>query len=302
MQEILVRAGCFVAIIFLGYALRRMGVFKAEDFSVLSKVVIRVTLPAAIIVSFADKEIDPSMLTLALLGFATSAVYIVVGFVCSAGKSPAQRAFDIVNLPGFNIGNFTLPFVQSFLGSTGVIVTSLFDTGNAIVALGVSFGIASMIQDGSGFSMKRIVKALSKSVPFITYITVVALNLLRIPLPGVLVSCAEVVAGGNAFLAMFMIGVGFKLGGDRSQLGCILRIVSIRYAVAVVLGLVCYFLLPFALEVRQTLVILVFSPVSSIVPAYTGELGGDVGLSSAINSVTIIVSIVTIVGLLTVML
>jgi hypothetical protein len=33
MHEILVRAGCFVAIIILGYTLRRIGFFKAEDFS-----------------------------------------------------------------------------------------------------------------------------------------------------------------------------------------------------------------------------------------------------------------------------
>ena len=41
MQEILVRAGCFVAIIVLGYALRRIGFFKAEDFTLLSKIVVK---------------------------------------------------------------------------------------------------------------------------------------------------------------------------------------------------------------------------------------------------------------------
>jgi len=39
-----------------------------------------------------------------------------------------------------------------------------------------------------------------------------------------------------------------------------------------------------------------------VVPAFTGELGEDVGLSAAINSVSILLSIATIVGLLTVML
>ncbi len=68
MQEILSRAGCFVGIIVLGYVLRRMGFFKKEDFKVLSKIVLKITLPAAIVSSFAGKEIDPAMLSVALIG------------------------------------------------------------------------------------------------------------------------------------------------------------------------------------------------------------------------------------------
>lgn len=48
MISILSRAGCFVAIIFLGMILRKVGYFRREDFTLLSKIVIRITLPAAI--------------------------------------------------------------------------------------------------------------------------------------------------------------------------------------------------------------------------------------------------------------
>ena len=53
MLEILTRAGSFIAIILLGFLLKKIGVFKEEDFGVLSKICIRITLPAAIITSFA---------------------------------------------------------------------------------------------------------------------------------------------------------------------------------------------------------------------------------------------------------
>ena len=56
MLEILTRAGSFIAIIVLGYVLKKIGVFREEDFGVLSKIVIRITLPAAIITSFAGKQ------------------------------------------------------------------------------------------------------------------------------------------------------------------------------------------------------------------------------------------------------
>ena len=302
MQEILIRAGAFVAIIVLGYVLRKIGVFKEDDFSVLSTLVIKITLPAAIITSFAGKQIDPAMLAIVLLGLGGGLVYIALGFLLNRKNSKERRAFEILNLPGYNIGCFTLPFVQSFLGPTGVIVTSLFDTGNAVICLGGSFSVASMVKDGTGFSFKRILNALSRSVPFLTYILMVLLNLLHISLPNPVLSCAEIVGNANAFLAMLMIGVGFQLKGDRAQIGSILRLLAVRYGVGAALACVCYFLLPFSLEIRQSLVILVFSPIGSAVPPFTAELKGDVGLSSAINSIAILCSIFIIVVLLGVML
>lgn len=76
---------------------------------------------------------------------------------------------------------------------------------------------------------------------------------------------------------------------------------AIRYSIAAAIALGCFYLLPFDLEVRQALVILSFSPIASAVPAFTEELDGDVGLSSAINSISIVCSIVIIVGILMVM-
>ena len=61
MQDILVRAGCFIAIIILGYFLRKINFMDETAFPVLSKIVIKITLPAAIVVSFNGREVDPSM-------------------------------------------------------------------------------------------------------------------------------------------------------------------------------------------------------------------------------------------------
>lgn len=302
MFDIITRAGCFVAIIILGYALKRIGVFKDEDFTVLSKVVIRITLPAAIITNFAGQSVAPGMLTILLLAIGCGLLYIALGFLLNLKSSREQRAFEILNLPGYNIGCFTIPFVSSFLGPTGMIATSLFDSGNAFICLGGAFGVASMVKDGKGFDFMRIVKSLCKSVPFVTYILMVVLNLAKIQLPEFVISWAGTVANANSFLAMFMIGVGFKLGGDRSQIGSIVRILSVRFGVGVILALIFYYVLPFELEVRQALVLLAFSPIGSAVPPFTAELGGDVGLSSAINSMAIIIGIIINVVLLGVML
>ena len=302
MQEILLKAGCYIAVIILGFILRRVGFFDEHAFPVISKMVVKVTLPAALIANAAGREIDPAMLTLALLGFGGGVVYMFFGWLLNRKRGKDQQAFEILNIPGYNIGTFALPFTQRFLGSVGVLTTSLFDVGNAFVCLGGAYGIASAVKDGSGFDMKRVLKALGTSIPFLAHIITLGMNLAHIPIPGVVADFAGIIADANVFLAMLMIGVGFKTDMDFTQIGSIVRILLVRYGVATVLALCYYFLLPFDLHVRQTLVILAFSPIGSAVPGFTAELKGDVGLSCTVNSLAIVISIVIIVALLLIML
>ena len=303
MLDIIMRAGSFISIILMGYLLKKIGFFKQKDFTVLSKITIRITLPCAIITSFAGKTIDPGLLSLAFIAIGCGVVYIVTGYMINRKHNRDQQAFEMLNLPGYNIGTFVIPFAQSFLVAMGVIAVSLFDTGNAVICLGGAFSIAAMVKDGGGFSAKRIVKALVRSVPFMTYMTMLLLNLLKLQVPGFVMSVAGIGSNANAFMAMLMIGVGFKLElGDKKQVGTIMKLLAIRYSLATAFALIFYFLLPFDLEVRQALVILAFSPIGSAVPGFTEQLKGDVGLSSALNSFAMVISITITVVLLLVML
>ena len=287
MLNILARAACYIAIILMGYILRRKGFFGEETFGVLSKIVIKITLPAAIIASSAGKPIDASMLAISALGFGGGVIYMIAGWLSNRKADTDTKAFAVLNVPGYNMG---------------VITTSLFDMGNAFICLGGSFGVARAMKEGGKVNLLRILTAPAHSIPFLAHILMVSLNLLGLNLPGPAVELAGIIGNANAFLAMLMIGVGFKLSGEKSQIGSIVKILSIRYAIAAVLALCFYFVLPFGLEIRQALVILAFSPIGSAVPVFTAELKGDVGLSSAINSIAIVISIVIIVILLLVML
>lgn len=302
MLEILARAACYIAIILLGYILRRKGFFGEETFGVLSKIVIKITLPAALIASSAGRPIDASMLTISLLGLGAGVLYILAAFAVNRRADRKDKAFAVVNIPGYNIGTFALPFTSSFLGPVGVLTTSLFDVGNAFVVLGGSFGVARAVKEGGKVDIRRVLTAPLSSIPFLTHVVMVCLNLNGWNLPGPVLSLAEIIGNANAFLAMLMIGVGFRLSGDRSQFGSILKILSVRYSLAAVLAVCFWFLLPFEPDIRKTLVILCFAPIGSAVPVFTAELKEDVGLSSAINSISIVISIVIIVTLLMVLL
>ncbi len=105
---------------------------------------------------------------------------------------------------------------------------------------------------------------------------------------------AGIVGNANAFMAMLMIGVGFHLNGDPSQIGDIIKILGVRYIIGIALALAAYFILLLPLAYRQALVIVFLAPVASANPPFTAQMGSDFGLASAINSVSIIASIVLI--------
>lgn len=302
MLDILVRAGCFVGIIILGRVLRKIKFFKEEDFTVLSKIVLRITLPAAIVTSFAGKKVEISMLLLSLMGIGIGAVYIGLAFALNRRRPKEDTIFDVVNLSGYNIGAFTMPFVQSFLGPVGVISTSLFDVGNAFVCLGGSHGIGICLKQGGKLSIKKIIRTMLKSVAFDTYLIMLLIGMAKITLPSPILSFAQLIGNANPFIAMLMIGVGLKLSGDKEKIGRIIRTLCVRYGVGLLFALGCCYLLPFPREVEIALMILAFSPFPSSSPAYTADLEGDVGLSSALNSISIVCSITFIVIILMLML
>ena len=301
MINLITQAGCFVGIILLGALLRRVGFFKREDMALLAKISLRITLPAAIVSSFAGKTLAPDLLVIALLGLGMNILLMGVGWLANLRRSRREQAFGIVNLSGCNVGAFTLPFVQTLLGTEAVMVASLFDMGNAVIGLGTSYGIAATVQDGQRFSFKRLGKTVSTSPTIITYVVMTCLTLLHIRLPAPVTEFADLVGRSNTFVAMLMIGVGFELTLDKSRLGRLLEMILLRYGVGVILAVVFWNLLPYERTVRLVMVILALSPIITAAPAYTEELKNDVGLSSALNSICILLSMLLYVGVLSFM-
>lgn len=302
MLDNLMQAGCFVSIIILGYVLRRTGFLKEDAFPLLSRIVLKITLPAAIISNFSGKTLDISLLSLALVGAGVNVIYLLVAYLFNRRKTKQVQAFDMLNLSGYNIGNFIMPFVQGFMGASGVITASLFDIGSSMFSLGGSFSMASLVKDNQRFSLKRIAKTLFAAVAFDAYIIMTILALLNIRLPAVVVTLSDIIGRSNVFLSMLMLGVGLRIPNDRSQMGKIVKILLLRYGFAIIFALMAYFLLPFPLQARQTILLLLFAPIAAAAPAFTNELGCDVGLASAVNSASVICSIIFMIILGTVVL
>ena len=304
MAHVLSKALAFAAIIFLAFVLKKVGLFGPTDYRIMAKVVLNVTLPAAVIVSFATNTLDLSLLLVSLLGCVCNVAMLFAGFLLGRGKSKGLRALSTVCASGYNIGAFALPFAQSFLGAPGMMSACLFDAGNAIMCTGGSYATADLLINGKGQNERLlpcILKKLASSTPFLTYTLMFLLSLCRVQIPTTVADFLQPIANANAFCAMFMIGLMFEIKLKKETLRTVLLTVLLRTVSAAALSAVCYFVLPLPLATRQALALIVFAPPAAIAPVFTERCGGDAGAASCVSSLCILTALIGMTAVLTMM-
>ena len=67
MAQVLLKASAYVFVIALGYILKRLRFFKPDDYKLILKITLNITMPAAVITNFAAFEFDFSLLFAVLL-------------------------------------------------------------------------------------------------------------------------------------------------------------------------------------------------------------------------------------------
>ena len=293
MWSILAKALSLVLIVGIGFGMKRLRWVKADDFSTLSKIVLRVTLPCALATSYNQFEIMPALLGLTLLAFVVNLVQQGVGYLQHRRGTPVQRAFGILHGGSYNIGAFALPYLSAFIGPVAVIYASLFDVGNSLATAGVGRSAAHAVARPDVVQTpSSIAKLLFTSPVFDTYLVLVVMRLLHIQLPSVVIGFTSLVGAANPFLAMFMIGVGLQVGLPRHHLSTAVRGLITRYLFSITVATLVWFFLPFAHEVRIVVVLVLFAPIAAMVPGFTSEIDGHVGTATFMNSVTILIAIV----------
>ena len=297
MLVVLSKALAFVLIILIGYTLKRKGFFSPTDYQLVSKIVLNITLPGAVISSFAHFQMDSSLAAAVLLGLIGNCMMIGIALLLTRRETIAAKIFYIFSLAGYNIGCFTLPFAQAFLTPFAVIALCMFDVGNSIMCTGMTYALtASCIGYADGrkdkFSMKNIVDKLLHSAPFMVYMSMLILSLLGVHFPKSVYTFTDIVGAANPFLSMLMIGMMFEIKLDKKAMGYVKELFSVRYLASLVCAACFIYFAPFKQEVNYVIALAFLAPCTIIGPIFVEKLGGNVQLASLFNSMTIITSVI----------
>ena len=302
VADILLRSLGFVLIIAMGYTLKKVGFFDEYEYRTISKIVMNITLPSVIIHSFLDFKADRSLVIVIFVSFIINAILLLLGIFFSRKKDENKKILYIINFPGYNIGNFSLPFIQSFVGSVGVVTTCMFDVGNAILVTGLTYVIATSIANtGEKKGIKRIVKQILTSAPLMTYAVMLLILAAGIRLPKIIEILTRTISGGNGFFSMLLVGMMFEIKFKKEYFKNAGIIIITRLIIATFAAVIAYKFLPLSDNIKKVLIILVFSPLTSLAPLYTEKAGGPKEISSFIGAFSIIISIVIIITLINIL-
>ena len=134
MFSVLLRAFSFTVIIGIGILMKSTGIATKSAGDFIKKVLLYVTLPSTIITNFSSiDDMGMDMVIVALFGSLANILMIAVGALITRSKTKEDQAMYMLCLPAYNIGAFSLPFVQSFLPALGSVATCMFDVGNSIL-------------------------------------------------------------------------------------------------------------------------------------------------------------------------
>ncbi|MBN9104642.1 MAG: hypothetical protein J0I14_06535 [Propionibacteriaceae bacterium] len=293
MLEIVARALSLVAIVGIGLGIKRLGWARTSDFGLFSKLVLGVTLPCALFTSFNDYHLEYALLGLTALAFCLNIAQQAIGYALAARQGRKAQAFAVLNSGSYNIGAFATPYLAGFMGPHAMIYSTLFDFGGAFSSAGVAYGWGMTLASEPGkHGWRELVRTLAGSPVFVTYVLLLAMRLLDLRLPGPVITFTSIVGAANPFLAMLMIGIGLELRLRREKYVAAARILAVRYAFATVAAVGCWYLLPLPADARLVVVMVLFAPIASMMPVFTGRARLDVELSAFLNSVSIVVGIV----------
>lgn len=299
MDLVLIKVSSFAAIIIVGMLAGRSGKLGKGTGEAISKIVFNFTLPAAIVHAFGSADFTPQMLMLVPLGICCTFGPYLLTLLFSRRSSHEDRVLYLMNVSGLNIGSFGLPFVQAFFPASTVVAACMFDAGNALMMTGGTFALTRVLESGDTVEhpIKTVLKRLFSSIPFDSYLALIALALFGIQIPEAVVLFSEPMANANGFLSMFMLGLMVSFTVDGERIHKLVNILSSRLVLSGLMSVLVFTLLPFGYNIRCIITVLLWAPIASMGPVFTLWLGGDHGLAGLANTLSIFLGIVIMTGI-----
>ncbi|MFT8316223.1 MAG: AEC family transporter [Clostridium sp.] len=290
-------------IIVLGYLCKRLNIVKEEDGEGLARIVINVTLPCLIINTFSTLKVEPSLVKLTFINMLYGFSMTGIGLYVFRKKKRRIKGVLLMLLPAFNIGLFAYPLVQAIWGHEGVKYFGMFDLGNSFIIFGLCYIIASYFSDEAGkLDIKETAGKVFKSIPLVTYIIAVVINILGLHLPKMAIDFSSAISKANMPMSLLLLGIYLSFKFDLRQFKDIASVLALRYIIGFTVGILFFILSPFDKMSKYTLLIGFILPTASAIIPFSIEFNYDQKFIGILSNMTILISFVLvwlIVGLTT---
>lgn len=122
-----------IAYVFLGYLLRRFGVFKEADGETALRFARFVTVPALIVCTLGEVTLQGWMLIFPIAAVVYAAISALFAFLLHRTRPRRERAQLLGASVGAGLNMLGYPFIEATFGPSGLLVAILFDVPNMII-------------------------------------------------------------------------------------------------------------------------------------------------------------------------
>lgn len=291
-----------LAIISLGYIIKRIKIIKEKDGEVLSKIIFNITLPAVILKYTTSVQFELSLILLPIVNISFGIIMALIGLIISRKKKRAIKGLMIMTMIGFNVVHFSFPLVEGIWGESGMQLITLVDAGNAFsifvlsYILGTIYSPKNEIEDNS-ISVKYLGKKLLRSVPLLTYAAALIINFSGVVIPAFFNELIDIIARANVALSLLLLGILLRFKFERTEWTTILKVLLIRYSVGIFFSICLFFLLPasiFDSLFRTIIAISLILPIGVAIIPFSIELGYNEKVTTMLVNLSLIISFILV--------
>ena len=286
------QVGILLILILLGFILSKLNIVNEAGTKVLTDLVLYAATPAVILISFIrpfEKSAAKGLLLSFIASILAHSLFIILSLVIIKNKDiNRERVFRFAAIFG-NCGYMALPLEQALLGNEGVFY------GSSVVAVFNifvwSFGVYLMSGDKKYIKPKAL--ALSPSI--IAIIIGIIIFVFSIPVPEIIKSPIEFLAGLNTPLPMIIIGYHLYksdiLKGLRDKSALVVYL--LKLVIFPLLALVIMYLCKIRGVMLVSLCVAFSSPIAAMTAMFSQKFNNDTSLAATLVSTSHILSILT---------
>ncbi|MCP5103354.1 MAG: hypothetical protein GY950_08245 [bacterium] len=292
--------------IVLGYFFRMIKLFDEKEINALRKFVVKVSVPFLIFKNLYKANIESlGQLFPAAAGYLLLTVFFTItGYFVSRWISPAKSKQNAYAFSVF-AGNYAFlgwGVVYMFYGDGGLTRAVFFTMFFWPIFLLCGFWMVHREKRGTGASGSvppfLTVLIQNASVPLITSIVSIGMNMTRVPVPSVVWDFVEKFAAFSIPMILFTIGLNFKLKMPRAKLKVLLAASLHRLVLGFGLGLLTLFIIRLIFNVdlllQKMLLIESVMPTATMTVFYIEYTDIDKELHAGIIAFSTMLSLLTI--------
>ena len=288
-----------LAMIGLGYFLKKNNYLSEKEGKTISKFLMHTTFPALMIISTAKVKLDSSLLLIPLFCIAFSAIMLLIAWFWFSKYPNDLRGVLTMAAGGTNVGLFGFPIIEGLFGKDALVYAVMFDIGNTIIVFGVVYPIGSYFSSNKKgkTDIKQIIKKVLSLPPVLGMILGLFINFTSLPLPSICFEFLDILAKANKPLVLLLMGIYLSFELNKKLMLAISKVLTIRYLIGIMAIFALYFLLPSYPMMRNVLMICVILPIGMTVLPFSDEFNYDSRIAGTLINISLLISFILMWGM-----